>query len=414
MQYGCIAERLGHSFSPEIHALLADYSYELCELAPHEVGLFLKSGDFCGINVTIPYKETVIPYLSFVDEEAKRIGAVNTIVRREGKLYGYNTDFYGMCALFEHMGVSLAGRKVAILGTGGTSRTSRAVAEALGASEILLVSRRARDGVITYEDLYQQHSDIEILINTTPVGMYPHPDAAAVDVRSFPHLKGVADAVYNPVRSTLVLEARQLGIPAEGGLFMLIAQAMRASEIFLDKTYPKGTVERIYEILLRRKENLVLIGMPGSGKSTVGRLLASSLGRELVDTDELVVRADGREISAIFREDGEVFFRDLETRMICEGVAQRNGLVVATGGGAILREENVAALRRNGRLYFLDRELRDLLPTPDRPLASSAEDIRRRYEERYDLYIAAADRRIGISGDAEQTAREIGKDFETL
>lgn len=414
MQYGCIAEHLGHSFSPEIHALLADYSYELCELAPQEVGPFLERGDFLGINVTIPYKGTVIPYLSYVDGEAQRIGAVNTIVNREGRLCGYNTDFYGMRALFDHMGVSLAGKKVAILGTGGTSRTARAVAESLGASEILSVSRGAREGVITYDDLYRNHSDIEILINTTPVGMYPNPDAAVVDVRCFPRLQGVADAVYNPVRSKLVLEASQLGISAEGGLFMLVAQAVRASEIFLDKTYPKGTVERIYEILLRRKENLVLVGMPGSGKSTVGRLLAEHLGREFVDTDTLITDADGREISDIFCEDGEAFFRDLETRVIRESVAQRNGLIVATGGGAILRDENVRALRQNGRLYFLDRALEELLPTPDRPLASSAEDIRKRYEERYERYLSVADRRIEIFGDAEQTASEIGKDFEAV
>lgn len=411
MQYGCIAERLGHSFSPEIHALLGEYSYELCELTPQQVGPFLEKGGFRGINVTIPYKETVIPYLSFVDDEARRIGAVNTVVNREGRLYGYNTDFYGMRALLARMGVSLAGRKVAVLGTGGTSRTAHAVAESLGAREILSVSRRAREGVITYDTLCREHRDLEILINTTPVGMYPNPEDAVLDPAQFPHLVGVADAVYNPLRPTLVLAARKRGIPAEGGLFMLVAQAVRASEIFLGLTYPEGTAERVFSELVRRKENLVLIGMPGSGKSTVGRLLAEQLGREFVDTDELIVKADGRAISEIFSKEGEAFFRALEARVIKESVAQRNGLVVATGGGAILREENTDALRRNGRLYFLDRPLEALLPTPDRPLASSAEDIRRRYEERYGRYLALADRRIEISGDAAWVAEEIGKDF---
>ena len=411
MQYGCIAEHLGHSFSPEIHALLGEYPYELRELAPEEVGPFLQKGDFLGINVTIPYKETVIPYLSELDEGARRIGAVNTVVNRSGRLCGYNTDFYGMRALLARIGVSLAGRKVAVLGTGGTSRTARAVAESLGAREILSVSRNARAGVITYDALYRDHADLEYIINTTPVGMYPHPDGAAVDPSRFPRLLGVADAVYNPVRPRLILEARRLGIPAEGGLFMLIAQAKRASEIFLDTVYPEGTEERIYGTLLRRKENLVLVGMPGSGKTTVGRLLAKALGRELLDTDELIVRADGRTIPEIFAQEGESFFRALETRVIGEQVAQRNGLVVATGGGAILRQENVDALRRNGRIYFLDRSPDELIPTDDRPLASSAEDIRRRYAERYERYLEAADVRIAISGDAEWVSETIGKDF---
>lgn len=411
MQYGCIAEHLGHSFSPEIHALLGEYPYDLKELAPVEVGPFLEQGDFLGINVTIPYKETVIPYLSELDEGARRIGAVNTIVKCGGRLCGYNTDFYGMHALLARIGVSLADRKIAVLGTGGTSRTARAVAESLGAREILSVSRHARAGVITYDALYREHADVEYIINTTPVGMYPHPDGAAVELSRFPRLLGVADAVYNPVRPRLILEARRLGIPSEGGLFMLIAQAKRASEIFLDTVYPEGTEERIYDTLLRRKENLVLVGMPGSGKTTVGRLLAKTLGRELVDTDELIVRVDGRTIPEIFAQDGEDFFRALETRVIREQVAQRNGLVVATGGGAILRQENVDALRRNGRIYFLDRSLDELIPTADRPLASSAEDIRRRYTERYERYCETADVRIAISGDAEWVSETIGKDF---
>lgn len=411
MHYGCIAERLRHSFSPEIHAQLGDYRYELCELAPDAVGDFLMKGDFYGINVTIPYKETVIPYLSHIDGEAERIGAVNTIVNRDGKLYGYNTDFYGMRSLIERLGLSIGGKKVAVLGTGGTSRTAVAVAESMGASSVMRVSRTAKEGAIDYATLTRDHTDTRVIINTTPCGMFPNPDGAAVDVNAFPTLEGVVDAVYNPLRPTLVLDARRKGIPAEGGLYMLVAQAVRASELFLDKTYPTGVIERVYQKLIRQKENLVLIGMPASGKSTVGKLLGERLGREFVDMDECIVRTAGKEISEIFAADGEQGFRDLESRVLREQIAQRNGLVIATGGGAILRDENVYALRRNGRLYFLDRPLDDLMPTEDRPLASSRTAIAQRYTERYGRYCAVADVRVPVSGSAAEVASEIEKEF---
>ena len=412
MQYGCIAERLGHSFSKDIHALLADYRYELCEVAPDALDQFMKAADFCGINVTIPYKERVIPYLSHIDDGAKEIGAVNTVVNREGKLYGYNTDFYGMKALICRIGISLAGKKVAILGTGGTSRTARAVARSLGAETVLCVSRSQKEGVITYDQLLSDHKDVQILINTTPCGMYPNPDGMAVDISSLASLEGVVDAVYNPLDTKLILEAKKRGVPSEGGLFMLVAQAVRASEIFLDTVYPEGTAERVYARVHAQKQNIVLTGMPGSGKSTVGAILAKQMEREFVDTDDLVVRAAGKSIPEIFAEHGETYFRDLETRVIREEVSQRSGLIVATGGGVILKQENVDLLSHNGRLYFLDRPLEDLLPTEDRPLASSAEAIRMRYRERYARYCETCNCRIDVKGDAEWVAQVIGKDFE--
>lgn len=411
MQYGCIAEKLGHSFSKEIHAELGDYSYELCEIAPNALDAFLEKRDFKGINVTIPYKERVIPHLYYVDEQARAIGAVNTVVNRDGRLYGYNTDFYGMKALIEHMGLDLEGKKVAVLGTGGTSKTARAVATYLGAKTILCVSRRASEGAIDYDALYADHSGVEILINTTPCGMYPNPDASAVEVDRFPCLLGVIDAVYNPLRPKLILDAKAKGIPAEGGLYMLVAQAVRASEIFFDTTYSIEVLDRVYRTMKAKKENIVLIGMPASGKSTVGKILAARLARRLCDTDVEIVDFAGREIPEIFASDGEQSFREIESRVIRERVAQRNGLVIATGGGAILRDENVKALRRGGRLYFIDRPLADLMPTPDRPLASSAEAITRRYEERYHRYCAVADVRIEVTGDAESVADAIETDF---
>ncbi len=411
MEYGCIGERLKHSFSAEIHELLADYRYELCEVAQTELDSFMTERNFRGINVTIPYKERVIPYLCEISEQAREIGAVNTVVNREGQLYGYNTDFYGMNALIDHMGLSLLGRKIVILGTGGTSRTAAAVARHLGAREILRVSRTAKDGVIDYEALYTEHSDANIIINTTPCGMYPDLRSRAIDIMRFPMCEGVIDAVYNPLRSQLVLDATQREIPAEGGLFMLVAQAVRACEIFTDQTFDADTVESIFRRICAQKENVVLIGMPGSGKSTVGAILSALLDRPMYDTDTLIEQSTGRVIGEIFANDGEEAFRDVESRVIAEQAAC-TGCIIATGGGAILRDGNVTELRRNGKLYFLDRPLSDLIPTDDRPLAGSREAIKKRYEERYERYCTVADQRISVKGSAEQVAKSIGKDYE--
>ena len=420
MQYGCIGEHLKHSFSAEIHHALGDYPYEICEVPANELDAFLTQRRFRGINVTIPYKEKVIPHLYWISEQAKAIGAVNTVVNREGRLYGYNTDFYGMSALIRRLGLSLEGKKVAVLGSGGTSRTALAVARSMGADPVLCVSRRETKTTISYEQLYEEHTDLQIVINTTPCGMYPYPDgtetmaAAAVDVSRFPALEGVVDAVYNPLRSQLVLDARARGIPAEGGLFMLVAQAVRASEIFLDVTYPGKIAERIYRRLLRQKENLVLTGMPGCGKSTVGALLARQLELELFDLDAAIVKDAGRTIPEIFDAEGEEGFRARETRVLKEQATQRNGLLIATGGGAILKDENINALRRNGRIYFLDRPLEELLPTEDRPLASSAEAIQKRYEERYHRYCSTADCRVAVTGTPEEVALAIERDWSQL
>lgn len=412
MKYGCIGEHLKHSFSKEIHALLADYEYDICEVAKERLKDFMTERNFEGINVTIPYKGDVIPYLSVISDVAKEIGAVNTIVNRQGALYGYNTDFYGLRSLIMRIGASLKGKKVAILGTGGTSKTAHAVARDLGAREILCVSRSPREGCITYEELKESHRDITFLINTTPCGMFPQSETQALELSDFTELCGVVDAVYNPLRTNLILEAKEMGIPAVGGLYMLVAQAVRASEFFLGTEYPMKTLDRVYEKIRMSKENIVLIGMPGSGKSSVGKILAEQMKKEFLDIDECIVRRAGKSIPAIFSEDGEVAFRDIESRVIQEELADRNGLIIATGGGAILRKENVKRLRRNGRLYFLDRPLKELLPTEDRPLAQTAEAIQKRYEERYDLYLAAADRCIDVQGNAEWVSAEIRKDFE--
>lgn len=411
MKYGLIAEHLGHSFSKEIHARLADYEYELCELSRGELDAFMKLRDFSAINVTIPYKEDVIPYLDEISDTAKKIGAVNTIVNRGGKLYGYNTDFFGMSALIENMGLDISGKKVLIAGTGGTSKTAVAVADALGASEVLRMSRSGREGALTYSEAYSSHADAEILINTTPSGMFPNSEDIPLDISKFPCLCGVVDAIYNPLRSNLVLEARRRGIPAEGGLYMLVAQAVAAVEIFLDKKLDSGVTEKVYLDLLREKENIVLIGMPGCGKSTIGRMLAEDMGCKFYDLDEEIVKETGRSIPDIFENDGEKVFRDIESAVLEKNLANVSGAVIATGGGAILRGENVTRLRRNGRLYFLNRPLSQLLPTPDRPLASSAEAIEARYRERLPKYLATADVELKTDGVAEHAVTDIRKEF---
>lgn len=410
MKYGLIGEKLGHSFSKVIHEMLSDNLYELCEIPKDELDAFMKSGDFAGINVTIPYKESVIPYLDEIDEETKKIGAVNAIVNRDGRLVGYNTDFYGMRMLIAHAGISVCGKKAAILGSGGTSRTARAVLDFLGAGEILRVSRSGRDGSITYEELYDEHSDIEIIVNTTPLGMFPNTSDVAVDISKFDRLCGVIDAVYNPLRSRLVLKAIEKGIAAEGGLYMLVAQAVRASEIFLDKKYSEDTANKIYCKIKGDKENIVLIGMPASGKSTVGKIIAEKLGRKLVDTDDIITERIGISIKDFFEQKGETAFREIESTVISE-ISKENSLVIATGGGAVLNGENVSSLKKNGRLYFIDRPLENLIPTDSRPLSSTREAIEKRYEERYGIYSSVCDVKINADCDAVDVAEKILENF---
>ena len=403
LQYACIGEHLPHSFSAEIHRQIGGYGYGLKELSPEELPAFLAARSFRGINVTIPYKQAVIPYLDEIDGTARAIGAVNTVVNRGGKLYGYNTDLYGLVRLIRRAGLDPGGRKVLIPGTGGTSRTASFAAEQLGAWEVLRISRTGREGSLTYEEALRNHTDAEIILNTTPCGMFPEPFAQPLPLEPFSRLRGVADVIYNPLRSRLVLEARRLGLPAEGGLYMLVAQAVRASELFLDTSYPESLTEDIYGRILREKENIVLIGMPGSGKSAVGRVLAELSGKPLDDTDRLVVEKAGKPITDIFREDGEPAFRELESAVIRD-LSKQGGRIISTGGGAVLRPENVAALRQNGRLFWLNRNPDMLVPTGDRPLADTEAKMKRLYAEREPVYRAAADVMIPVSGTPEDTA----------
>ncbi len=405
MEYGCIGERLPHSFSKEIHERIGGYGYELLELSPEALGAFLEARDFRAVNVTIPYKEAVIPYLSALDPVAAGVGAVNTVVNRGGRLFGYNTDVFGMEALLRRAGIDPGGKKVLVLGSGGTSKTANAVARRAGAKEIVTVSRTAKPGCVTYETALAAHTDAAVIVNTTPAGMYPETDGAPLDLAPFHRLEAAVDAVYNPLRTVFTMQAQSMGAKACNGLYMLVAQAVRAYEIFTDTSAPAALIGEIYAGILAEKRNIVLIGMPGAGKTTVGRLLAASLGRPFYDTDALIAGEAGMEIPEIFAARGEAYFRDLEAACV-RRVSAHGSSVIATGGGAVLREENVRRLRQNGRLYFLDRPPELLVPTADRPLAASAEAIARRYEERYPVYLAAADAVIGCGGTPAAAARE--------
>ncbi len=407
MRYGLIGEKLGHSFSPEIHACIGDYPYKLTELTPNEVIPFFQKRDFAAVNVTIPYKETVIPLCDEIDEAARAIGTVNTVVNRNGKLYGYNTDFGGLKALIEHTGVNPSGKKALILGTGGTCKTATAVLRAMGAAEIVIAGRTPRDGVIGYDALPY---DADILVNTTPCGMYPNLDGMAADPADFPRLQAVIDVVYNPLRTDLLQKAQALGIPHCGGLPMLATQAILAAEHFFDKTFNAAQAKEMVRKVENIKTNIVLIGMPASGKTTVGKALAKKLGRPFIDADDELVKAVGCPIPDIFATDGEAAFRDYESQTI-RALAGKTGCVIATGGGAVLNPENIRYLKKNGRIYFIDRPVSLLMPTADRPTASSAQAIQQRFTERYPLYLQHCDRRIDANTEVSGVMSAILEDF---
>lgn len=426
--YGLIGRRLGHSWSPFIHKALGCPDYRLFALEPQELEPFLRREDVGGLNVTIPYKRDVMPLCDEIDPAAREIGSVNTLVRRNGRLIGYNTDIDGFQYMLRRAGISLAGKKVVILGSGGASLTAQAAAKRNGAAEIAVISRSGADN---YGNL-DRHADAQVLVNTTPVGMWPQVEDSPVDLLSFPALEAVADVVYNPFRTSLLLQAEaldrqrrlseisvehwsmplprapELSLRWTGGLSMLAAQAAAAEERFFDKTIPQEETERILALLRPSSRNLVLVGMPGCGKSTVGRALSQLSGLPLVDLDEEIVRRAGKSIPEIFAQQGEEAFRDLESQVLTEIMA-KPGRIAATGGGCVLRPENRLTMRRAGRVYWIQRDL-EALPTEGRPL-SLAGDLEEMYRVRQPLYAAAADASILNDASAAEAAQGIWRDF---
>ncbi|MCR4727102.1 MAG: shikimate dehydrogenase [Lachnospiraceae bacterium] len=408
MEYGLIAESLKHSYSKEIHELFGFYTYELKEIEPSNLEAFMKAKDFKGINVTIPYKEAVIPFLDEIDPVANEIGAVNTVVNRGGKLYGFNTDFFGMSELIKKTGMDLKGAKVLILGTGGTSKTAAYTAKHFGAETIIKVSRKPGKECITYEEAVLSHSNADFIINTTPVGMYPKEDGMPIDLSAFSGLKGVIDAIYNPLNTKLVLSAKDRGINATGGLYMLVMQAVGALSKFMNAEVSSEKALEIYHKILFSKGNLILTGMPGSGKSTVGKLIAERFSLDFIDTDEEIVRREGREIKDIFETDGEAYFRNAESDVILSLSKEKNKLI-STGGGAVLRSCNVENLRKNGTVVFLDRDPSEITPTNDRPLADNGDKVMRLYRERLPIYKKNKDIEVTVKKSPEAVADEIGR-----
>lgn len=410
MEYGLIGEKLGHSFSKIIHNALCNYDYELLEIAREDLESFMKKADFRAINVTIPYKEKVIPFLDYVDPFAQKIGAVNTVVNQNGKLFGYNTDFLGLKALILKNGISLANKKVLILGSGGTSKTAYAVAKELNANKIFRVSRSGGDGLITYAEAVAEHSDADVIINTTPCGMFPNIGTAPIDIDAFKSLSAVVDVIYNPFASELVIKARERGIKAIGGFYMLVAQAYYAAEKFIGKSLNSSDMDQIYKRLLNEKKNLVLIGMPGCGKTTIGKALAAELGKKFVDSDQVIVQKTGKTIPQIFEELGEAGFRKIESEVLAD-LSLDSSTVIATGGGAILNKRNIGLLKENGTVIFIDRPLKFLETTLDRPLSSDREMLKKRYNERYSIYCESADIKIDVSQNLEENITKIKEAF---
>lgn len=400
LRCGLLGETLGHSYSPMIHHQLGDYDYRLFEIPRDALDAFLESGDWDGLNVTIPYKKAVVPYCGALSEAAAKLQSVNTLVRRpDGTLYGDNTDLYGFLYMMRRSGIQPAGKKALVLGSGGASVTVKAALEQLGAS-VTVISRSGPDN---YANL-DRHADARIIANTTPVGMYPHNGAAAVDLRQFPHCEGVLDIVYNPARTALLLQAEDLGIPCAGGLSMLVAQARRSSELFTGAVMDDGVLERVERTVQGRLRNIVLIGMPGSGKTTIAAALSRTLGREAVEADDLISQKAGMSIPEIFAQSGEEGFRALETEVLAEQ-GKRSGIILSTGGGCVTRPENYPLLHQNGVIFCLTRAL-SKLPTDGRPISQST-DLAQLYARREPLYRRFADVMVSNDGAPEDTLQTI-------
>ena len=402
MKCGLLGKTLGHSYSPYIHSFLGEYSYELFEKQPEELEDFLINGDFVGLNVTMPYKKDVIPYCDELTDCAKKLGAVNTLVKRsDGTLVGHNTDYFGFQTMVARSGLTVNGKKALVLGSGGASVTAVAVLQELGA-EVTVISR---SGENNYDNL-SVHSDAHILVNATPVGMYPNAGASPVDLSVLPKLEGVLDIVYNPARTKLMLDAEARGIPNENGLLMLVAQAKEASEWFTGRKIDDSTIAKIHSQMHLKMGNIVLIGMPGCGKSTIGEMLAEATGKQFVDMDAEIERYAGITIPELFAQRGEDHFRKLETQVLYE-FGQRSGLIIATGGGCVTRAENYPLLHQNGTIYWIQRDI-SLLPKDGRPLSQSG-NLQQMYHSRKPLYERFADKVITNNNTARQAADEIAK-----
>ena len=400
MQCGLLGRHLGHSYSPQIHKMLANYDYQLFELEPELLGDFLRSDKFDGINVTIPYKKTVIPYCSVLTDCARSLGAVNTIIRKpDGTLIGHNTDYYGFQFMLRQSRLSVLGKKALVLGSGGASATVNAVLTEAGADVIII----SRSGANNYNNL-ELHYDAAIIVNTTPVGMYPDTGLSPIDLKHFHALEGVFDLIYNPARTRLLQMAKEKGVIAMNGLTMLVAQAKEAAQCFTDNHIPDEKILSIHRTLQKQMENIILIGMPGCGKSTIGKALAHAVGKQFVDADSEIEKESGISIPQILSERGESAFREMETRVLTR-LCKESGYVIATGGGCVTRDNNFEIIRQNAQVFWIKRKL-DELPTEGRPLSKST-DLTDMYRIREPMYKKFSDYEIDNSGVIDHAVKQI-------
>ena len=402
LRCGLIGEKLSHSFSPQIHSHLCDYSYKLFEMSESEVGKFIRGGDFDAVNVTIPYKKTVMPYLDEISPEALRIGSVNTVTHLpDGRLRGDNTDYFGFSYMLKKAKIEVKGKKVLILGTGGASLTANTVCEDMGAESITFVSR---NGDINYENIYEKCADAEVIINCTPVGMYPKNQISPIRLDSFKGLSGVADMIYNPALTELLFEAKRLGVAYTNGLSMLVAQAKMACELFIGEQIGDSIIDGITSAIESQTKNIILVGMPGCGKSTIGARLAEMTGRELLDTDALIVENEGRDIPTIFSSDGEEYFRVAEHKAVATA-GKMSGKIISTGGGVVTREENYRSLAQNGTIFYIDRALEEL-SREGRPLSQNG-DLSAMLDRRKPMYLSFADYTVKNNSSPRECAEQI-------
>ena len=420
MKYGLIGEHLGHSFSKQIQTRIAeienikDYDYQLVELDKEEFKEFMEKKDFKGINVTIPYKKDVIPYLDEMDESAKAIGAVNTIINVDGKLKGYNTDFGGFLYMVKAHNVHMEGKKVLIIGNGGACAAVKAVCKHENAKDIVIVSRSANRGAISYDEMYTSHLDADIVVNTSPVGMFPNIVNAPIDVSWFHKLECVLDVVYNPILTRLCFEAQEADIKRVIGLEMLIAQAKYTFEIFENMSFDDSIIDEIKKEMLKDRCNIVLIGMPSAGKTTIGKMLEEKLGKEFFDLDDMIIAKAGKSIPEIFQESGEAGFRAIETEVAIEA-SKMNNKIIATGGGVVKHKVNMDFLRLNGITIFIDRDIDKLISSdPNRPLSSSKQALQQMYKERYPLYQKYAAYIAVNNANIEETVDDIVNAYHSI
>lgn len=420
MKYGLIGEHLGHSFSKQIQTRIAeienvkDYDYQLVELDKEEFKKFMEKKDFKGINVTIPYKKDVIPYLDEMDESAKAIGAVNTIINVDGKLKGYNTDFGGFLYMVKAHNVHMEGKKVLIIGNGGACAAVKAVCKHENAKDIVIVSRSANRGAIGYDEMYTSHLDADIVVNTSPVGMFPNIANAPIDVSWFHKLECVLDVVYNPILTRLCFEAQEADIKRVIGLEMLIAQAKYTFEIFENMSFDDSIIDEIKKEMLKDRCNIVLIGMPSAGKTTIGKMLEEKLGKEFFDLDDMIIAKAGKSIPEIFQESGEAGFRAIETEVAIEA-SKMNNKIIATGGGVVKHKVNMDFLRLNGITIFIDRDIDKLISfDPNRPLSSSKQALQQMYKERYPLYQKYAAYIAVNNANIEETVDDIVNAYHSI